>query len=327
MKSFKNIVAIGLLAVPLAYSEGVLAFDARERVSRAWQNYIKPAASWTLSSRPVKGVGALISAGAASAAVGAAFGAAGAGVSYAATRHGAASQYVGAGVGALAAFWFLNEFGGITARAAYAKMNGQKLSDRYEKEKKELEQLIFGTMGLVNSLKIALEHIKVESAKIDSNNSDRAKWVAGRAHAIKILDTFVRNHTYTIDDTVPFAVTKKSSLMNFWQLGLAPTEQHIFESAQLTDKEIGRGNGLLDGTKTILVDGDLKKNLDAFIQEAKALQDSIKQLSEGALTNSPENLVKSAQAIVDISSRHIQSLSAALWRVEKALQFASFFHL
>lgn len=332
MKSFKNIALISALLLSLAHSERLSAFDAdywkqtaqaaQSGAYYAWQSYIKPAGSWTLSSRPVKGIGALVSAGAASAAVGTAIGAAGAGLSYAVTRHGDLSRCAGAGIGAFAALWFLNEFGGITARAAYAKMNGQTLSERYAAEKKELEKLISGTMGLVNSLKNALEAIKLESPKIDSNNTDRERWVLGKTDAIKILDTFLRNHTYTINDKVPFVVSKKSLFMNFWQLGLSLTEQQIFENAQLADKENGTGSGLLEGTKTILVDGDLKKNLDTFIQEAKALQDSIKQLSEGALKSSPQSLVKAAQAIVDISSRHIQELSAAYWRVDWALYIA-----
>lgn len=332
MKSFKNIAVISALLLSLAHSERLSAFDAdywkqtaqaaRSGASYAWQSYIKPACSWTLSSRPVKGIGALVSAGAASAAVGTAIGAAGAGLSYAVTRHGGLSRCAGAGIGALTALWFLNEFGGITARAAYAKMNGQTLSERYANEKKELEKLISGTLGLITKLKKSLEEIKLENPKTDSNNDAREAWVTAKTAAENILETFIRIENKSVDEHAPFIASKKLLRSRVWNEGLFSGELSYFEKASLEDKEQDQGVGLLDGTKTLSIQCELKQKIDSFILAAKALKKSIGQMSEGACTESPQDLVKAAQAIVDISSRHIQELSAAYWRVDWALYIA-----
>jgi hypothetical protein len=107
-----------------------------------------------------------------------------------------------------------------------------------------------------------------------------------------------------------------------WNEGLFSGELSSFEDSSLEDKELNSGAGLLDGIKTLSIECELNKKLNSFILAAKALQKSIAEMSEGACTEIPGNLVGAAQAIVDISLCHMYALESSLWRVEKVLYLA-----
>lgn len=323
MKIFKSMVFVGVIALPVG--SFALTEDGGSKLQTLWKGYIQPAGICVLTSRPVKGVGALVAAGAASGIVGVAASAMASGLSYAIARDGRLSQCVGAGIGALAAIWFLDRLGGITARAVYAKMNGEKLSSRYKEDKKNLENRISGTLGFVNELKNALQGITIQEVAVGHNSSARDQWLENKKRAVTVLEKFLRDKNSKIDSSFGFVVREKTFFEKLWECNLASDELSLFQSDQLTDLEKNSQTNLLTGIKVIKIESDLKKHCDKFFLAAKEIESTVNQGSEATLVSSSRAILQAAQNIVDISSRNIECLSAALWRVEKALWIAEKF--